>query len=160
MTAKEHVRGNSRTPEFTVTCSRGKRVCISTITAMSQTSSKPQEYPPAVNPTQPATRPAQGGVIQASDPGTQRKGKMASSPSLEQRTILKLSPRMCPMRNKHRSQTQFSSFKRHRRLPTNAIHLAQRNVSSVRSLPCRAGSAGSSYVSGSARDLLAILEVR
>lgn len=159
MTVKEHVKGNGRTPRFAVTYSRGKRVCISTISGILQTSPKPQEYPPAVNPTQPATRPAQGGVIQASDPGTRRKGEMAPSPGLEQKTILKLLSRRCPMCNKYRSQTQFSPFKRQRRLSANTAHLAQPGASPVWSLPYWASSTGPSRVFVSTRDLLAILEV-
>ena len=159
MTAKEHIKENSRTPGFAVTSSRGRRVGTSTILRASQASSKPQEYPPAVNPTQPATRPAQGGVIQTSDPGRRRKGKMAPSPGLEQRTILKLSPRKCPMRNKYRRHTQLSSFRRHRRLSANTVYLTQPGVCPLRSLPYRASSSGLSNEFVSTRDLLAILEV-
>jgi hypothetical protein len=159
VTARGQVKGNGRTPRFVVTFSRGNGACISPISSMSQTSPIPQEYPSAVNPTQPATRPAQGGVIQASDPGIRRKGKMAPSPSLEQRTILKLLARRCPMRNKYRSQTKFSSFKRQRRLSANTAHLSRPRVSPVWSLPCWASSTGPSRVFVSTRDLLAILEV-
>lgn len=159
MTSKRQVKGNGRTPRFVVTFSRGNGACISPISGMSQTSPDPQEYPPAVNPTQPATRPAQGGVIQASDPGTRRKGEMAPSPGLEQRTILKLLARRCRMRDKYRSQTQFSSFKRRRRLSANTAHLAQPGASPVWSLPNTSGSIGHSRAFFSTRDLLAILEV-
>jgi len=159
VTARGQVKGNGRTPRFVVTFSRGNGVCISPNSGMSQTSSKPQEYPPADNPTQPATRPAQGGVIQASGPGTRRRGEMAPSPGLEQRTILKLLARRCPMRNKYRSQTQFSSFKRQRRLSTNTAPLTQPGASPVWSLPNTASSTGPSRVFVSTRDLLAILEV-
>jgi len=63
------------------------------------------------------------------------------------------------MRNKYRSQTQFSSFKRHRRLSANTAHLARPGVPPVRSLPNTAGSADRSRVFVFTRDLLAILEV-
>jgi len=158
VTAKEHVRGNDRTPGFAVTCPRGKRVCISTISGKSQTLPKPHNCRCAVNPTQPAVSPAQGGVIQVSDPGTRRKGETAPSPGLEQRTILKLS-RRCPMRNKHISQTQFSAYERQRRPSADAARLVQLGMSPVRSLPNTAGPTGPSRVFVSTRDLLAILEV-
>jgi hypothetical protein len=63
------------------------------------------------------------------------------------------------MRNKYRSQTQFSSFKRQRRLSANTAHLAQPGASPVRSLPNTVGSSGPSHVFVSTRDLQGILEV-
>jgi hypothetical protein len=64
------------------------------------------------------------------------------------------------MRNKHRSQMQFPSFKPQRKPSANADHLAQPGVSPVKSLPKRAGgSTGPSRVFVSVRDLPAILEV-
>ena len=55
MTARGQVKGNGRTPRFVVTFSRGNGACISPISGMSQTSPKPQEYPPVRIPTIPAT---------------------------------------------------------------------------------------------------------
>lgn len=53
MTAEGQVKGNSRTPGFTVTFTRGKRASILEFLGMSLISRKPQNYRSAANPTSP-----------------------------------------------------------------------------------------------------------
>ena len=51
MTAKGRVKGNSRTPGFSVTFTRGKRASILAFLGMSLISRKPGNYRNAANPT-------------------------------------------------------------------------------------------------------------
>jgi hypothetical protein len=58
VTAKGQVKGNSRTPGYSVTFTRGKRASILAFLGMSLMSRKPRSYRSAANPLSPAASPA------------------------------------------------------------------------------------------------------
>jgi hypothetical protein len=62
VTAKGQVKGNSRTPGFSVTSTRGKWACTLAVLGMSLISRKPQNYRSATDPASPPARPARRDV--------------------------------------------------------------------------------------------------